>query len=181
MPITAIFRESSLTLGYLHEVRGQPGAVVTSAPVSHQRRRIIKPARLHKNLGRRGARPLPSLGKGVTITTGCIAVTSASRNPSSQGSQLCQPIDEAWMDKELIWADLQRHIVEVLPFLDGSRIDPSARLADLGANSVDRMEIVTLTAESLNSLAPLHELATADRLADLVELLHRKTSVTLKC
>lgn len=84
------------------------------------------------------------------------------------------------MDKETIWAELRKSIGEVLPSLDGREVKPHERLVDLGANSVDRVEIVTLALEGLNLAVPLHELARADNIGGLVDLLHQKASACLK-
>lgn len=82
------------------------------------------------------------------------------------------------MDKETIWNELRTHIGEVLPTLDVSEIRLEDRLADLGANSVDRMEIITLSLEGLNLNVPLHEVARSENIGELVDLLHRKAKAS---
>lgn len=45
---------------------------------------------------------------------------------------------------------------------------------ELGANSIDRLEIVTLSLEELNLKIPLVELAQIDGIGGLVDFLHDK-------
>ena len=48
------------------------------------------------------------------------------------------------------------------------------RLKDLGANSMDRMEIVTMTIESLGVEMPLIEISKANNIGDIVNILAAK-------
>lgn len=60
---------------------------------------------------------------------------------------------------------------EVLFDLETKEIAITSSLRDLGANSLDRAEILTLTMESLGVERPLVEFANARNIRDLVELL----------
>ncbi|MBL8149748.1 MAG: acyl carrier protein [Blastocatellia bacterium] len=81
------------------------------------------------------------------------------------------------MTEEIIWNEVRKNIAEILPSVDVNGIKSNDRLVDLGANSVDRVEIVTLTLEGLNLTIPPHELAKANNLGDLVEILLKKASL----
>ena len=61
------------------------------------------------------------------------------------------------MDRTQIYACLQRNLTTVLPDLEPSDITPDRSLADLGCNSIDRAEVVTLTMEDLGIAVPVME------------------------
>jgi polyketide biosynthesis acyl carrier protein len=84
------------------------------------------------------------------------------------------------MEKQTVWHELKKHICDVLPSLSMRDIQYSDRLVDLGANSVDRVDIISLTLEGLDLPVPLHEVAMADNIGDLVELLHQKAQACPK-
>jgi polyketide biosynthesis acyl carrier protein len=60
----------------------------------------------------------------------------------------------------------------VLPDADLDRIDPDASLADLGASSLDRMDIVVASQEELGISVPAEAFAEVRNLGQLVEVLH---------
>ena len=65
-------------------------------------------------------------------------------------------------------------IGEVLPQLNVNDIRASDRLEALGANSIDRAEIVMMTLESLNLKIPLTEVSGPKNIGELAELLNVK-------
>ncbi|MFF1272470.1 acyl carrier protein [Streptomyces marokkonensis] len=69
------------------------------------------------------------------------------------------------------------HTREVIPELEGHRFAPSDSLRDLGANSIDRAEIIVMTLESLSVSIPLVELADAKNMGELADLIHDKSAV----
>ena len=78
------------------------------------------------------------------------------------------------MSKEEIFELVVKNTYEVIPDLEGHDIKPTDRLTDLGANSVDRAEIVTMTMEELNLQIPRVELFGAKNIGQLVEILNNK-------
>jgi polyketide biosynthesis acyl carrier protein len=78
----------------------------------------------------------------------------------------------------MTWAKIfelvKANIYEVLPDVEGREIEPGDRLVDLGANSVDRAEIVMLIMEALSLRVARAELARASDIGQLVEALHAK-------
>ncbi|MQA94861.1 MAG: phosphopantetheine-binding protein [Streptosporangiales bacterium] len=60
------------------------------------------------------------------------------------------------MDAEIL-ALLRRTVVTVVPEIDATEVVPDARLADLGCNSIDRADIVTLVMEELGVQIPVGE------------------------
>lgn len=66
-------------------------------------------------------------------------------------------------------AVVRTQIREVLGDLPSASIDQATSLSDLGANSIDRVEIAALAMQDLNLRFPMHELedvATLDGLID---------------
>jgi polyketide biosynthesis acyl carrier protein len=78
------------------------------------------------------------------------------------------------MTKEEIFAIVTRHAREVVPGLDEHRFVLSDSLKELGANSMDRSEIVMMTLDSLSLRIPLVETAGAKNIGELVSVLHEK-------
>ncbi|UTH76441.1 acyl carrier protein [Chromobacterium sp. IIBBL 290-4] len=65
-----------------------------------------------------------------------------------------------------------KHTREVLPWLQEHEFHNDVRLVDLGANSVDRVEIVVMTLEALSLKLPLVATQKAQNLDELAALLH---------
>ncbi|MFC3195087.1 acyl carrier protein [Marinicella sediminis] len=78
------------------------------------------------------------------------------------------------MEKKEIFDAVVQNTTEVLPSLTAHEINSSDALKDLGANSMDRSEIVMMTLESLSLNVPLVELAGATNIGELVDLLYEK-------
>ncbi len=78
------------------------------------------------------------------------------------------------MTIEDIFAIIVGHTREVLPGLDDHTFQFSDSLRELGANSIDRSEIVMLTLESLSLKIPMIEVAKAENMGELAGLLHAK-------
>ncbi|MFG2606000.1 acyl carrier protein [Streptomyces sp. NPDC048514] len=80
------------------------------------------------------------------------------------------------MQQDEIFEMVKAHIYEVLPDLEGKDISREDRLADLGANSVDRAEVAMLAMESLSLQMARIELAGVRNIGDLVDVLHAKSN-----
>lgn len=78
------------------------------------------------------------------------------------------------MTIEDIFAIVVGHTREVLPGLDDHAFQFSDSLRELGANSIDRSEIVMLTLESLSLKIPMIEVAKAGNMGELAGLLHAR-------
>ncbi|AJQ29669.1 acyl carrier protein [Pelosinus fermentans] len=79
------------------------------------------------------------------------------------------------MKKEDIFEIIARNTCEVIPELEGHVFKPSDRLTELGANSVDRAEIVAMTMEALSLQIPRVELFGAKNIGELAEVLYEKS------
>ncbi|MFF5360410.1 acyl carrier protein [Streptomyces scabiei] len=68
-----------------------------------------------------------------------------------------------------------KHTCEVVPELDGHTFAATDSLRELGANSMDRAEIIMMTLEALSVTVPLVELAGANNIGELAKLIHDKS------
>jgi polyketide biosynthesis acyl carrier protein len=77
--------------------------------------------------------------------------------------------------KEAIFDIIVGHVREVVPALAGHPFKPADSLKALGANSVDRADILMMTLESLSLNIPLIEMARAECIGDLAGIIHAKS------
>ena len=75
------------------------------------------------------------------------------------------------MDKEQIFQVIKENIIEILPELENRTITPSDSLKILGANSIDRAEILIKSMAALKIKAPLVEFGQAKNIEELIEIL----------
>ncbi len=80
------------------------------------------------------------------------------------------------MTQQDIFNLIVAHTREIMPGLDQHSFKPEDRLADLGANSIDRADIVMMTLEALSLRIPLVELANARNIGELSALLAAKSA-----
>lgn len=78
------------------------------------------------------------------------------------------------MTKESIFQLVKDNIVTILPHLSTADIKREESLRDLGANSIDRMDIIVQVMEALKIKIPLIEFSRANNIQGLVDLLHEK-------
>jgi polyketide biosynthesis acyl carrier protein len=80
------------------------------------------------------------------------------------------------MPNQRVFEVIVQHTREVVPELDDHAFQPSDSLRELGANSIDRAEILMMTLESLSVSIPLVELADAKDIGELAELIDGKSA-----
>ena len=68
------------------------------------------------------------------------------------------------------------HICEVIPELENHEFKPSDRLVDLGANSIERVEIIMMLMEDLKLNIPKVELSGAKNIGELADALYEKSN-----
>ena len=78
------------------------------------------------------------------------------------------------MKRDQILNLIVAHTREVVPHLQQHRFSAADRLQDLGANSVDRAEIVTLVLESLSLVLPRVDTFGPDNIGELSDLLYER-------
>ncbi|HTI21473.1 phosphopantetheine-binding protein [Kutzneria chonburiensis] len=72
------------------------------------------------------------------------------------------------MTEQEIFDVVRRHLAEVLPDLDTARVQPDVSMRELGANSIDRMDLVIGVQDELGITVPNHELTSVHNLRSLV-------------
>ena len=78
------------------------------------------------------------------------------------------------MNKEEIFKLIAEHTKEVVFELEEHDFKIEESLKALGANSIDRSEIIMMTLESMELNAPLVDMAKAANIEELVNILHDK-------
>jgi len=68
---------------------------------------------------------------------------------------------------------VRRATLDVLPDLDQFEVTLDGALADLGANSIDRADIVTMSMEELGITVPVGEFQAVRDIRSLVDVLRR--------
>ncbi|MFK4467829.1 acyl carrier protein [Bacillus sp. RC252] len=78
------------------------------------------------------------------------------------------------MSKQEIFELIVRIICEVIPELEGHQFNPEDKLVNLGADSVERAEIITNIMEELLLLFPRVELHGVKNIGELAEVMYEK-------
>lgn len=76
------------------------------------------------------------------------------------------------MDREQIKSVVIKHLGDSVDGLDPDNVDTSLSMKDLGANSLDIVEVVSCSMRELKVKVPRSELAKLENVDQLVELLH---------
>lgn len=76
------------------------------------------------------------------------------------------------MSIEKISAIIIGHARDIVPGLASHQFLATDSLKGLGANSIDRADVIMMTLESLGKSMPLMVLAKAENIADLARLIH---------
>lgn len=76
------------------------------------------------------------------------------------------------MNREDILATVVKHLVEAVDDLDPAEVDPAKSMKDLGANSLDIVEVVSRTMRELKIKIPRSELARLTNVGELVDMLY---------
>lgn len=79
------------------------------------------------------------------------------------------------MTKQYIFDLIVANTCEVLPDLKERQFTQADSLRDLGANSIDRSEIIVMTLDALSLNIPLVEFAAAANIGDLASIIHAKS------
>jgi acyl carrier protein len=77
------------------------------------------------------------------------------------------------MTREHVLDVVKKHLMDVVDDLPEDRIDPSRSMKELGANSLDIVEVVSCAMRELRVKVPRSELSKLTNVDGLVDLLHR--------
>lgn len=75
--------------------------------------------------------------------------------------------------REEVLEVVKEHLVDTIEELEGVEIDPAKSLKDLGANSLDIVEIVSCSMRDLKVKVPRSELNKLENMDQLIDLLHK--------
>lgn len=75
------------------------------------------------------------------------------------------------MSKDHVFEVVKNVVMEILPDVKPEQISLERSLRDLGANSIDRMEVVTMSMEELGLKIPLMSFAHVSNIEGLVDVL----------
>ena len=78
------------------------------------------------------------------------------------------------MVKNEIYDVVVRHTREVIPELEAHTFSDADKFRDIGANSIDKAEIISLTLETLALDIPLPELFFVQNLSELADVLYER-------
>ena len=79
------------------------------------------------------------------------------------------------LDRQQLFNIIVANTREVIPELEEHQFIQTDSLALLGANSIDRSEIIIMSLEKMSLEVPLTAFAGAKNIGELVELLHERT------
>ena len=79
------------------------------------------------------------------------------------------------MTRDAILAVVKKYMLEVVAELTEDRIDTSRSMKELGANSLDIVEVVSCTMRELRIKVPRSELSKLTNVDGLVDLLHAES------
>ncbi len=74
--------------------------------------------------------------------------------------------------KEAIIDIVKEHLMDNLEEMDDAEFDPDKSMKDMGANSLDIVEVVSCTMRDLKVKVPRSELGKLENVTQLVDLLH---------
>ena len=75
--------------------------------------------------------------------------------------------------REKVLETVKEHLVDTIEELEGVEIDPSRSMKDLGANSLDIVEVVSCSMRDLKIKVPRSELNSLENMNQLVDLLYK--------
>jgi polyketide biosynthesis acyl carrier protein len=82
-------------------------------------------------------------------------------------------MEEAVAEEKLIFETIKKNLLAVVPEVDPKEVSADRSMAELGCNSIDRAEVVTLTMEDLKVTVPIVELGRVKDIGTLIDLLRR--------
>ncbi|WP_410511166.1 acyl carrier protein [Paenibacillus sp. BR2-3] len=79
------------------------------------------------------------------------------------------------MSKEQIFEIMKSKMLEILPDLAAENISREESMKDLGANSIDRFDIISDTMDELNIKIPLLKFGSLKNIGEVVDFLYENT------
>ncbi len=79
------------------------------------------------------------------------------------------------MEQDEVFKVVRKNVLDILPDVQPEQVTMAVALKDLGANSLDRVDVATMSMEDLGIVMPMMMLADVENIGDLVRVLHCKT------
>lgn len=76
------------------------------------------------------------------------------------------------MNKDQVLEIMKSKMIDILPDLTADQIHREASMKDLGANSIDRFDIISDTMDELNIKIPLLQFGSLKNIGEVVDFLH---------
>jgi len=76
------------------------------------------------------------------------------------------------VEREAVAAVVKKHLMEIVPDIKEADLDMARSMKDLGANSLDIVEVVSCAMRELKVKVPRSELSKLTNMDGLVDLLH---------
>lgn len=77
------------------------------------------------------------------------------------------------MEEHTIFDAIKRNVLTILPEIDANEISMDSVLSELGCNSIDRAEVLTMTMDELHLTIPVYEFHRGENIRALVGLMRR--------
>jgi polyketide biosynthesis acyl carrier protein len=83
------------------------------------------------------------------------------------------------MTRDELFELVKENIYEIVPELEGVNIDIRDSLRELGANSIDRAEIIICTLECINASIPMVKFGEAKNIEEIIEVIDAEINVNV--
>lgn len=81
--------------------------------------------------------------------------------------------NEQTISENYIFEVVKQKIIEIIPDLNEELVVPQKSLVDLGLNSIDRADVITMSMEALNTTIPVHEFQQGIDIQTIVSILYK--------
>lgn len=82
------------------------------------------------------------------------------------------------MTNDDIFAVIKKHLIDICPDIDEEKVTPNVSMKDLGASSLDMVEVVSCSMRELGVRVPRQELSSINDIQGLADLL--QTAIVAK-
>ncbi len=82
------------------------------------------------------------------------------------------------MTNDDIFAVIKKHLIDICPDIDEGKVTPNVSMKDLGASSLDMVEVVSCSMRELGVRVPRQELSSINDIQGLADLL--QTAIAAK-
>lgn len=83
------------------------------------------------------------------------------------------------MTRDELFELMKENIYEIVPELEGVNINIRDSLRELGANSIDRAEIIICTLECINASIPMVKFGEAKNIEEIIEVIAAEINVNV--